>query len=91
MPFEKGKSGNPGGRPKETKDVKELARQHTKEAIDRLAYWMREGDGKASISAAQALLDRAWGRPPQALEHSGADGAPLQVVVKKFEYDGDDD
>jgi hypothetical protein len=55
--FQKGKSGNPGGRPKESDDVKELARQHSTEAIQRLAMWMRSDNAKASVSACNALLD----------------------------------
>jgi hypothetical protein len=31
------------------------------------------------ISAAIAILDRAYGKPPQALHHSGDDGGPVQV------------
>lgn len=65
MPFKKGKSGNPGGRPKETADVKDLARTHTKEAVERLVFWMRSDNAKASVSASSTLLDRAWGRAPQ--------------------------
>lgn len=76
-PFEKGKSGNPGGRPKAEADVKALARQHTAEAIKTLATWMRSDNAKASVSASAALLDRGWGKPGQALELTGADGAPL--------------
>lgn len=75
MPFEKGKSGNPGGRPKEIHEVKELARAHTKEAIDRLVHWMRSNDAKASVSASQALLDRGYGKPAQAIEGVGEDGS----------------
>ena len=34
MPFEKGKSGKPGGRPKEAAEVKALARSHCVAAIE---------------------------------------------------------
>src|SRR5205823_2700503 len=56
--FKPGQSGNPGGRPRELKEVREAAREHTAEAIERLAHWMRSDDPRASPAAAQALLDR---------------------------------
>jgi hypothetical protein len=65
MPFEKGKSGNPGGRPKEENLVKELAREFTSEAIERLGFWLRSDNPKASVGAAVALLDRGYGKPHQ--------------------------
>lgn len=71
MPFVKGKSGNPSGRPKEDNEVKRLARKHSKEAIRRLAFWLHSENPKASVSAAMALLDRGYGKPAQAIEHSG--------------------
>ena len=40
MPFEKGHSGNPGGRAKVVAEVKELAREHTSEAIETLVSIM---------------------------------------------------
>ena len=40
MPFKKGQSGNPGGRPKVVAEVKELARAHTGEAIKTLVSIM---------------------------------------------------
>lgn len=75
MKFKKGKSGNPGGRPKEDGDVKKLARKHTTEAVETLAKWMRSDNAKASVSASQALLDRGYGRPIQAIEGTGPEGS----------------
>lgn len=76
MPFKKGQSGNPSGRPKEDPEVKALARKYSKEAIECLRKWMRSND-RAAIRAAQAILDRAWGRPAQEVEVSGKSGAPI--------------
>lgn len=78
MAFEKGKSGNPGGRPKAHGDLRELARQHTTEAIERLVEWMRSENPKASTYAASALIDRGWGKAPQAL--TDGDGNPLTIT-----------
>lgn len=71
MPFTKGQSGNPGGRPKENEEIKLLAQKHSKAAIARLAFWLKSKDPRASVAACTALLDRGFGKPAQALEHSG--------------------
>lgn len=85
-PFQPGQSGNPGGRPKENAEVKELARAHTKRAVERLAFWMESDNAKASVSASQALLDRGWGKPAQAI--TGEDGQPLVPAVVVHEHIG---
>src|SRR4051795_13539841 len=63
--FAPGTSGNPGGRPKEVAHVKELARQHTADAIATLAAIMSNSKEPAAARAraAEVLLNRAWGTP----------------------------
>jgi Family of unknown function (DUF5681) len=64
MRFEKGQSGNPGGRPKADGEIRELARQHTAAALATLAEICQSGENEsARVAAANALLDRAWGKP----------------------------
>ena len=61
--FVTGHSGNAGGRPKDEHKVAELARSYTTEAIDTLVYLMCNGkDERVRGTAAQALLDRGWGK-----------------------------
>ena len=62
--FAPGSSGNPGGRPKDEARVAKLARSYILEAIDTLVELMRHGrDDRVRGTAAQALLDRGWGKP----------------------------
>ena len=79
MAFKPGESGNPGGRPKEAPEVKALAREHGPEAITKLASWMRSDDPRASVAAAQALLDRGFGKPAQSVGQD-PDLGPIQVT-----------
>jgi hypothetical protein len=66
-PFPKGQSGNPGGPPKQLRDVIELARSHTTDAIETLVAAMNSDSAPwgARIAAANAILDRGWGGPEQ--------------------------
>ena len=82
-----GHSGNPSGRPKDEYKVAELARSYTSEAIDTLVELMRHGkDERVRGTAAQALLDRGWGKPKQELlaEESSGLLASLKVVSDRI-------
>lgn len=68
MTWKKGESGNPSGRPKVVKEVRDLARKHGSDAIDRLVELMRDTDKRVAVQACVALLDRGYGRPPQSLD-----------------------
>ena len=61
-------------------EIRSLARSHTRTAINVLVGIMRSKDATpaARVSAANAILDRGWGKSAQTLE-SGEDGA-LELV-----------
>lgn len=81
-PFQKGQSGNPGGLPKDLREVIHLARQHTVTAITALAKIAEKGESEAAvISASEALLNRAWGKPRENVDLTTGGGAPLGLVV----------
>jgi len=65
--FQKGQSGNPGGRPKAEYAVQELARSKAPQAIATLAAIMEseKASDAARVAAANAILDRGYGKPPQ--------------------------
>lgn len=70
-----GVSPNPGGRPKVIADIRDLAREHSRTAIQALVDIAERGEHEAArVSAATALLDRGWGRPTQPL--AGDDDMP---------------
>ena len=61
-------------------EIKSIARSHTRTAVRVLVGIMRSKDATpaARVSAANAILDRGWGKATQPLE-SGNDGA-LELV-----------
>lgn len=59
-----------------------LARKFTDDALVTLVAIAKHGESEsARVTAAIALLDRGYGRPRQALEHSGEGGGPMRVHV----------
>ena len=63
-----------GATNKQTLDVKELAQDFTEAAVKRLASIMDndEAPHAAQVAAARELLDRAHGKPKQAVDVAGA-------------------
>ena len=90
MTFKPGQSGNPGGRPKENNEIKELALKHCPAAIERLAKLMHDRSGRTAVAACQALLDRGLGKPAQALEHSGFVAQTAEEYLKQLDEQAED-
>ncbi len=85
MPFKKGQSGNPGGRPKEVSEVKDLARTHGVDAIERLVELIASDNERTAVAACEAILNRGYGRPAQSMSLSGDEDKPpvqLEGIVR---------
>ena len=73
------RGGRQKGTPnKATKDVRELAQKHGPECITGLALLAKTAENEqARIAAMRELLDRAYGKAPQAI--TDADGGSLSI------------
>lgn len=90
MPFQKGQSGNPAGRPVAGKAFADMLRVAVNEAhgdggtklralADRLVAEALAGN----VQAIREIADRLDGKATQALEHLGPDGmAPESIVIR---------
>lgn len=82
MPFEKGQSGNPGGRARiklaDGRTLTQLAREHTEEAVETLVDIMRDDTAPAAarVAAADKILNRGWGQAPQTITIKDDDAQP---------------
>lgn len=74
--FKPGQTGNPGGRPKGDIELRRAARERTAEALATLINIMRDDKAAtaARVSAAQAILDRGWGKAVQPAAFVDAEG-----------------
>lgn len=81
--FVKGQSGNPAGQRKIPECVIAAAKAYTPLAIETLAECCdRKTDPRVRVMAAEALLNRAWGKPVERTELTGKDGKRLVAAIE---------
>lgn len=96
----RGRSNEPAAPVRVGAEIKELARQYGPDALQRvarLAGLVRDADGNVvggaesetvAMRALEILMDRAYGKAVQGIEHSGADGGPILGVIMVPTKDG---
>jgi hypothetical protein len=80
-----GQSGNPSGRPKIPSEIREMARAASPAALQALVDIVNDRDSPppARVSAANSILDRAYGKPAQPIDGDGEGGAiPMAIEVR---------
>ncbi len=76
-----GQSGTPGNRPKVSAEIRNLACEHGPKAFEPLVALMHSQNASVAARAAEALLDRGYGRPTQGMELSD-EASPKHTVIR---------
>jgi hypothetical protein len=63
-------------------EIRNLARDHGAKAIERLVALMDSKNESVAVRAAEALLDRGYGRPVQGMELSEQEAPPKHTLIR---------
>jgi len=74
------------------RELAEIAKGHAEKALQVLVDIATGGESEAArVSAANAILDRGYGKPPQAVDHKSSDGSmkPGPSIIQIVPADDD--
>ena len=63
-------------------DAKMAAMRHADAALQTLVRCLKSEKGAVALSAAREILDRAYGKPPQAVAVTGDEETPIEHIVE---------
>lgn len=82
-PFQPGKTGNPGGRPKKTEEertLEQMCRDKTPDALGVLIKIMEAGEQERNrMTAAMAIIERGYGKAVQPTTIGNPDGSKMDM------------
>ena len=91
MPFEKGRSDNPVGRPKQTAEqksqkeqFKRLLKSSTVEALQSIIQIANDRYNKDRFNACKYIIDKAWGANTAFLLDGNEESAPTVIRVVPY-------
>lgn len=98
MPFEKGKSGNPKGRPKQTAEQKSqkeqfrrLLKSSTVEALQSIIQIASDRYNKDRFNACRYIIDKAYGANTAFLLDGTEETTPIVIEVVPYGKQNEDD
>lgn len=85
MAFVKGKSGNPGGRPKIIEEFRAACQESWPEVLDTWKTVMKTGDPYSQVKAGEAIAAYAFGKPAASVAFEDPNGAvsTLADVIRR--------
>lgn len=86
--FQKGVSGNPGGKSKVLVEIQTLARSKSKRAFERIVELVEDPDSRVALMAAKEVLDRAYGKA-KPMEDDSADKRNVTINIVRYTAEPD--